>query len=654
MPNGPSKYSILYVDDEIENLQSFKALFRRDYHVYLAESAHEALRVLHEEKINVLVTDQRMPDMSGTELLAHVSSEFPNVLRYMLTGYSDYDPLVDAINKGRVHGYFSKPLNLPEFLDRVEKGIETCMLREHNIRLLKKLQESQAKLQQAHQLAQIGIWDWDRKSDRMYGSEELYRIAGLDPQQPPKSVTELSTIFEAESWMSLEEAVNKALIAGESYKLELAIKRPDSDVRWVYTFGGPTLDDQGVITGLHGTVQDITEDKKAKEELRLARDKANAANVAKNLFLATMSHEIRTPLNGIYGMLQLIKATPLDEEQEQYISMAIKSSIRLTRLLSDILDISLFESGKMQIKETIFNIRDMRDSVLELFEVEANSKGVALEWSVATPMPPMIIGDEGRLRQILFNLVGNAVKFTAKGTVHVEIYQLPAPATGCRLLFTVSDTGIGIAEEKIKDICEPFVQADGSPYTRAFQGAGLGLSIVRNLVTLMGGNLSINSVEGGGSTVYFTLPFKLPSEKPEMAQITQNEQPKGDKPIRVLLVEDDEANLASSKSMLQMFGHSVAIAKDGQEAIQLFSQQDFDLIFMDIQMPIIDGVEATKRIRNSGLSHANIPIIAMTAYAMSGDKEKFLAVGMNGYIAKPFSMAELKLAINTVMTSHSF
>jgi PAS domain S-box-containing protein len=652
LQHNSDKHIILYVDDEIDNLKSFKALFRRDYHVHLAESAQEALEILRTENVHVLVTDQRMPEMSGTALLEQAAEEFPDVLRYMLTGYSDYDPLVDAINKGKVHGYFSKPLNIKEFYARVEKGLEIFLLKEHNLRLLEELQKSQAKLRQAHQLALIGIWDWDKTNDRISWSDVLCQIAGLDPGQAPRSIAELPAFFEAESWRSFEEAINGSLMTGEPYKLELAMRRPDSSVRWVYVFGGPTLDPYGAITGLHGTIQDITEEKRAKEELRLARDKANAANIAKNLFLANMSHEIRTPLNGIYGMLQVMKTTSLNEDQHQYVSMAIKSAKRLTRLLSDILDLSAIESGRVQIKEAAFDIQEMRDSVLELFEVEANSKEVTLEWSVATPMPPQLIGDEGRLRQVLFNLVGNAVKFTEKGVVRVEISQLPASATECcRLLFTVSDTGIGIAEGKFKDIFEPFVQAEESTYSRAFQGAGLGLAIVRNLVTLMGGNLAIDSVEGGGTTVYFSLPFGVAGEKPEMEQITTEEQAQCGKPIRVLLAEDDETSSASCKNMLQMFGHIVVTAKDGQEALHLVARQDFNLILMDVQMPVMNGVEATKEIRDGrmGQGKANVPIIAMTAYAMIGDREKFLAAGMDDYIAKPVEMASLKETIGRVM-----
>ena len=650
-PNNADRAKILYVDDERENLQSFKALFRREYEVFLAETAREALEILRAENIRVLVTDQRMPEMTGTALLEQVAREHPEVLRYMLTGYSDYDPLVDAINKGMVHGYFSKPLNPPEFMARVTQGLEKSLLAERNRRLLAELKESQAKLRQAHQLAQIGIWSWDKKTDKVSWSEELYRLTGLDPSTPPPPIAGLAAFFEADSGASFEEAVHRAMTTGEPYKLELAMRRPDASRRFVHTFGGPTHDPHGAITGLHGTVQDITEEIQAKEELRRARDKAHAANIAKSEFLANISHEIRTPLNGVLGMLQLLRITPLNQEQKQYVNLAITSSTRLTRLLADILDISMIESGRLRIRESAFDIQEMRECVLDLFTVEANGKGLALQWCVTEPMPPRIIGDEARLRPILFNLVGNAVKFTEKGAVRVEISQLPRGAGhGGRLLFTVSDTGIGIADEKLKNIFEPFVQAEES-YTRTFQGAGLGLSIVRNLVTLMGGSLAIESVVGEGTTVYFSLPFRVPGEEHAAAPDAPAQQSRVGKPFRVLLAEDDEVCLAAGKNMLQMFGHSVATAKDGQQALQLLARNDFDVILMDVQMPVMDGVEATRIIRGSPDlgEKARTPIIAMTAYAMAGDKEKFLAAGMDDSIPKPVDMDQLRAVIDRVL-----
>lgn len=441
------------------------------------------------------------------------------------------------------------------------------------------------------------------------------------------------------------------ILSGKIWRGEIKNRRKDGTHYWVDTMIIPRTNYKGRLTSFTSIRVDITERKEFETKLIEAKELAQSSSNAKSQFLASMGHEIRTPLSGIIGMIEILEDSDLKKDQLELTQSIHTSARSLLTILSDVLDFSKIEAGKMTLEKTNVNPNKVLEEVHYFFKTIAKEKNIKFNYFKETDIPIAIESDEVRFRQILTNLISNAIKFTEEGEVSIIAKSAPQPNGKVQLQISIEDTGIGIPREKIRTIFVPFTQVDAST-TRLYGGTGLGLSICRELSNAMNGDIFVRSEVGKGSKFTFTAIFNIPRQNDSDNFIPLKHYPKYSKvaALKILVVDDNEVNRKLCQTMIKSFGYHSDLAINGEEALNLLEKNKYDLIFMDIQMPIMDGFEATRQIRIKYKTDALPFIIALTANAFEEDKQKCLNAGMNDFLPKPISKLVLAKVFENLLT----
>lgn len=626
-------------DDEVDRLQLKKALRSCGFTCKLTEceDANSIIDMAYKISFDCIFLDYLLPGENGLQLVKKIREADIKTPVVIITSHGNESIAVELMKSG-ASDYIIKNEISGQSLGQILRNVfRTRKIEQEREKAEMALKISESRLAEAQRIAKIGNWEYDIAANTVYWSSEMYKIFGLSPEDFIPTTDNYLCYIPTEDRNLIKAKAAEAL-QGQSFNTDFQIATA-SGVKYTNSQSYVLTGEDKKAKKIIGTLQDITERKLAEQEIQKARELAEKSMKVREIFLANMSHEIRTPMNAVLGFTRLLYETKLSEEQKGFIDAIHFSGENLLVIINDILDLSKIRSGKMLVDICEFNLDELVTGIISILKPKAIEKGLQLCYKISQDLPSIVKGDPVRLNQVLTNLISNAIKFTEKGGVYLDIDATGIEEKEFIIEFSVRDTGIGIPEDKQAIIFENFVQSS-SDTARKYGGTGLGLTIVKNLVELQDGKIILVSKPGHGSTFTVHLLFERGEQNKVSISNQSLEMTESFEILRgasVLVAEDNGVNQLLIRKVLEKTGCKIDIAANGLEVLEYIKLKQYDIILMDIQMPEMDGYEATRYIRSQLQSpYAKIPIIAMTAHAFGSDVNKSISAGMNDHISKPF------------------